>query len=318
MQANPQPVERAAPGRHFPTRALIGRTAPADHPHPAMVSFPVRRCADAEDPARPVRQPASAGGRRRPALGRPCAAARHRGDAGRGDARRRDLPCRASARPCRPRCATSSTSPTTRRRASPSSLVRRRQRSTDLFSFTSRINDAFEMPQKLRMIEHMWRVAYADGQLERARAPRDVAHRRPAARAARRLRACPDAGAEGGRRGLNPSKENDRCPSSGWPASGSRPTASAPGPTRVSRIRSASGDRRCTSGCSRPARSRRCSAARAARPASTTSSPPRGFANVGAWILGRNMFGPVRGPWPDDTWKGWWGRARRTTCRSSC
>ena len=32
-----------------------------------------------------------------------------------------------------------------------------------------------------------------------------------------------------------------------------------------------------------------------------------GFANVGAWILGRNMFGPVRGPWPDDTWKGWWG-----------
>jgi dihydrofolate reductase len=31
------------------------------------------------------------------------------------------------------------------------------------------------------------------------------------------------------------------------------------------------------------------------------------FANVGAWILGRNMFGPVRGPWPDDQWKGWWG-----------
>ncbi len=33
----------------------------------------------------------------------------------------------------------------------------------------------------------------------------------------------------------------------------------------------------------------------------------RGFANVGAWILGRNMFGPVRGPWPDLEWKGWWG-----------
>jgi dihydrofolate reductase len=33
----------------------------------------------------------------------------------------------------------------------------------------------------------------------------------------------------------------------------------------------------------------------------------RGFDNVGAWILGRNMFGPVRGPWPDDGWKGWWG-----------
>ena len=33
----------------------------------------------------------------------------------------------------------------------------------------------------------------------------------------------------------------------------------------------------------------------------------RGFDNLGAWILGRNMFGPVRGPWPDDTWRGWWG-----------
>lgn len=33
----------------------------------------------------------------------------------------------------------------------------------------------------------------------------------------------------------------------------------------------------------------------------------RGFANIGAWILGRNMFGPIRGPWPDDAWQGWWG-----------
>jgi dihydrofolate reductase len=33
----------------------------------------------------------------------------------------------------------------------------------------------------------------------------------------------------------------------------------------------------------------------------------RGFENIGAWIIGRNMFGPVRGPWPDETWKGWWG-----------
>lgn len=33
----------------------------------------------------------------------------------------------------------------------------------------------------------------------------------------------------------------------------------------------------------------------------------RGFRNVGAWILGRNMFGPIRGPWPDMNWKGWWG-----------
>lgn len=31
------------------------------------------------------------------------------------------------------------------------------------------------------------------------------------------------------------------------------------------------------------------------------------FVNVGAWILGRNMFGPVRGPWPDESWRGWWG-----------
>jgi dihydrofolate reductase len=32
-----------------------------------------------------------------------------------------------------------------------------------------------------------------------------------------------------------------------------------------------------------------------------------GFTGIGAWILGRNMFGPVRGPWPDHSWKGWWG-----------
>lgn len=35
----------------------------------------------------------------------------------------------------------------------------------------------------------------------------------------------------------------------------------------------------------------------------------RGFANVGAWILGRNMFGPIRGAWPDLEWKGWWGES---------
>ncbi len=33
----------------------------------------------------------------------------------------------------------------------------------------------------------------------------------------------------------------------------------------------------------------------------------RSFENMGAWIMGRNMFGPIRGSWPDDTWKGWWG-----------
>ena len=33
----------------------------------------------------------------------------------------------------------------------------------------------------------------------------------------------------------------------------------------------------------------------------------QGFEGIGAWVLGRNMFGPVRGPWPDDSWQGWWG-----------
>lgn len=34
----------------------------------------------------------------------------------------------------------------------------------------------------------------------------------------------------------------------------------------------------------------------------------RSMAGVGAWILGRNMFGPIRGPWPDESWRGWWGK----------
>jgi len=33
----------------------------------------------------------------------------------------------------------------------------------------------------------------------------------------------------------------------------------------------------------------------------------RGFEGIGAWIMGRNMFGPIRGEWPDEAWKGWWG-----------
>ena len=32
-----------------------------------------------------------------------------------------------------------------------------------------------------------------------------------------------------------------------------------------------------------------------------------GFDGIGPWIMGRNMFGPIRGDWPDDEWKGWWG-----------
>ncbi|MCA1829425.1 MAG: dihydrofolate reductase family protein [Myxococcales bacterium] len=34
----------------------------------------------------------------------------------------------------------------------------------------------------------------------------------------------------------------------------------------------------------------------------------RGFENLGAWIMGRNMFGPLRGRWSDDSWRGWWGK----------
>jgi dihydrofolate reductase len=33
----------------------------------------------------------------------------------------------------------------------------------------------------------------------------------------------------------------------------------------------------------------------------------KGFEGIGAWIMGRNMFGPIRGPWKDEAWKGWWG-----------
>ncbi len=60
---------------------------------------------------------------------------------------------------------------------------------TDLYSFTSRIDERFEMAQKIRMIEHMWRVAYADGHLSEHERHVLVAHRRLAACAARRVRA---------------------------------------------------------------------------------------------------------------------------------
>ena len=40
----------------------------------------------------------------------------------------------------------------------------------------------------------------------------------------------------------------------------------------------------------------------------------RAMENFGAFILGRNMFGPVRGPWPDDSWKGWWGAQSAIPC----
>ena len=65
---------------------------------------------------------------------------------------------------------------------------------------------------------------------------------------------------------------------------------------------------RCTNGCSRPAPSARCRARRAATTGVDDDFATRGFDNVGAWILGRNMFGPVRGPWPDDELEGLVGR----------
>jgi dihydrofolate reductase len=40
----------------------------------------------------------------------------------------------------------------------------------------------------------------------------------------------------------------------------------------------------------------------------------RSMAGLGAWIMGRNMFGPIRGPWPDDEWKGWWGEEPPYRC----
>jgi dihydrofolate reductase len=49
----------------------------------------------------------------------------------------------------------------------------------------------------------------------------------------------------------------------------------------------------------------------AGKPGGTTGTDDefvaRGLDGIGAWILGRNMFGPIRGPWPDESWKGWWG-----------
>ena len=79
------------------------------------------------------------------------------------------------------------------------------------------------------------------------------------------------------------------------------------GPARIWRIRSACVAPSSWNGSSRRDCGSRCTARATARPASTTRMAEHGFENIGAWILGRNMFGPVRGPWPDDSWKGWWG-----------
>lgn len=57
---------------------------------------------------------------------------------------------------------------------------------------------------------------------------------------------------------------------------------------------------------------------RAARAGVDDDFAARGFENLGAWIMGRNMFAPSRGAWTDDGWQGWWGDTRPTTCLSSC
>jgi dihydrofolate reductase len=44
----------------------------------------------------------------------------------------------------------------------------------------------------------------------------------------------------------------------------------------------------------------------------------RSMENIGAWIMGRNMFGPIRGPWPDDSWTGWWGPNPPYHTRCTC
>ena len=72
-------------------------------------------------------------------------------------------------------------------------------------------------------------------------------------------------------------------------------------------IRLASAVLRFSSGISTRKHSGRCSGKKVDRLTSTMSSQRAAMENFGAFIIGRNMFGPVRGPWPDDSWKGWWG-----------
>ena len=87
-------------------------------------------------------------------------------------------------------------------------------------------------------------------------------------------------------------------------------TATSPARTRAWNTRSGWAASSCTNGCSPRAPSARCTARAApttAKRAWTTISPPAASQGVGAHIIGRNMFGPVRGAWGDEGWKGWWG-----------
>src|SRR5258708_6469944 len=78
-------------------------------------------------------------------------------------------------------------------------------------------------------------------------------------------------------------------------------------PTRVWTTLSAFVALSCSSGSSPRARRSRCTAKEGGSTAIDDEWAQRAMENVGAWILGRNMFGPVRGSWPDESWKGWWG-----------
>src|SRR6201998_473631 len=76
---------------------------------------------------------------------------------------------------------------------------------------------------------------------------------------------------------------------------------------RVSRILWESAGRSSTAGSSERRPSGPCSAKAAARRAWDETFAHRSMDGFGAFILGRNMFGPVRGEWLDDSWNGWWG-----------
>ena len=188
------------------------------------------------------------------------------------------------------------------------------------------------MAQKLRMVELMWRVAYADGQLgeherhvmwriaDLLHVPQGAyVHARMRAREAagsseRRLAVAVGAGWPVRRQiscriGRTPPLETEKCampkprqlPSVSLDGYGAGP----PGPAESARRRR---PRAASNGSSRPGRS---SAMHGQRGGETGVDNDDGGAeaspSIGAWILGRNMFGPVRGPWPDESWKGWWG-----------
>ena len=102
-------------------------------------------------------------------------------------------------------------------------------------------------------------------------------------------------------------------------ASPSRSTATAPARARSLKIRSASAARRCTDGSSRRARSRRLFGKDGGETGIDDDFAARGFENLGAWILGRNMFGPVaRRRGRTTTGRAGGATTRPTTCRCSC